>query len=142
MICERGGFICHRHNQVRDFTAGLFQEVCTHVVIEPELQPLTREQLGRSANTEDTARLDIRASSFWGNSQDAFLMLGSFTLLRPVTATEVKHPSIMSMNGRNGQRVCDVEHGTFISLVGSTGGGLAKEALIFFKRLAGLISVK
>ena len=89
LICKHDGFICHRHNQVCDFTAGLPQEVCTHVVTEPELQPLTDEQLGRSANTEDTARLDIRASSFWGNLQDAFLTLRSFTLLRAVTATGV-----------------------------------------------------
>ena len=38
--------------------------------------------------------------------------------------------------------MCDIEHGTFTPLVMPTGGGFAKEALVFFKRLAGLISVK
>ena len=110
LICKRGSFICHRHNQVCDFTAGLLQEVCTHVVTEPELQPLTGEQLGRSANTEDTARLDIRASSFWGSSQDAFCEIRVFYPFAP----SYRYRSVASLYREHeqkkwleyGQRVC------------------------------------
>ena len=38
LICKRGGFICHRHNQVRDFTGGLRQEVYTDVATDDDLQ--------------------------------------------------------------------------------------------------------
>ena len=41
--------------------------------LKPPLQPLSGETLiARSANTNDGARLDIRARGFWNASQDAF----------------------------------------------------------------------
>ena len=69
-----GRFSCLRHNEIRDFTAKLFREVCSNVRIESELQPLTGESLSyTSANRQDSARLDIRAQGFWGEQrQDAF----------------------------------------------------------------------
>ena len=54
-------------------------EVCHNVCVEPNLQPLTGEHLSlATANREDSARLDVRASGFWELSQQsAFLMYGS-----------------------------------------------------------------
>ena len=73
MMCHMGGFPTIRHNEIRDITATLLTEVCHNVATEPPLQPLTGETLtARSANTDDNARLDIRARGFWNNSQDAF----------------------------------------------------------------------
>ena len=146
LICQRGGFISHRHNQVRDLTAGLLQKVCAHVATEPELQPLTGEQLGRSANNDDSARLDIRASSFWCNQQDAFFDVRIF---HPF-ASSYRNRSLASIYREHerkerleyGRRVCQVERGTFTPLVMSTGGGLAREATAFYKRLANLLSEK
>ncbi len=41
----------------------MIQEVCTNVKIEPILQPLDGENLQlRTANREDEARLDLRAT--------------------------------------------------------------------------------
>ena len=40
MICQRGGLIIQRHNEIRDLEAELLDMVCYHVAIEPTLQPL------------------------------------------------------------------------------------------------------
>ena len=55
-----------RHNEVRDFTAGLLREVSYDVEIEPKLQPLAGEELAPSANRDSEARLDIKARGLWG----------------------------------------------------------------------------
>ena len=55
-----------RHNEVRDFTAGLLREVGYDVEIEPKLQPLAGEELAPSANRDSEARLDIKALGLWG----------------------------------------------------------------------------
>ena len=55
------------HNEIRDLTASLLDEVCGNVQIEPTLIPLSGEaQLGKPANTSSEARLDVSASGFWG----------------------------------------------------------------------------
>ena len=44
--------------------------VCPSVGIEPTLQPLNGESFPlRSTNTEEGARLDIRAQNFWDTSK-------------------------------------------------------------------------
>ena len=51
LSCPKGGFPSIRHNEIRDMTATLLTEVCNDVRIEPELQPVTDEELtGSSAN--------------------------------------------------------------------------------------------
>ena len=69
LSCNRSGFPILRHNEIRDLSAQLMDEVCTNVTIEPELQPLTGESMDLwSANIEDEACLDIRAYWLWGFS--------------------------------------------------------------------------
>ena len=51
----------------------MLTEVCPNVAIKPHLQPLSRETFRlASANTDDGARLDVRARGFWNARQDAF----------------------------------------------------------------------
>ena len=45
LSCARGGFPTIRHNEVRDITATLLTEVCHDVCVEPDLQPVTSNQL-------------------------------------------------------------------------------------------------
>ena len=80
LTCRCGGYIRHRHDQLRDLTATLLllQEVCINVAAGRQLQPLRGLELGQSANTDDCARLDIRAIGFWNGAQDAFLDLRVF----------------------------------------------------------------
>ena len=66
LSCPIGGFPTIRHNEVRDITASLLPEVCSNVTVEPQLQPLTGEQLQmRSASADSNARLDLSANSVW-----------------------------------------------------------------------------
>ena len=55
------------HNQLRNFTASILQEVCHDVALEPPLQPISGDQLHRAANASQEARLDISARGFWGD---------------------------------------------------------------------------
>ena len=56
-----------RHNEIRDLTATLLTEVCNDVCTEPELQPVTDEELiGATANSQAGARLDSAANGVWG----------------------------------------------------------------------------
>ena len=57
-----------RHNNLRDFTANLFTDVCRNVCIEPPLQALTGELLSHdTSNSTDGAHLDASAQGFWGD---------------------------------------------------------------------------
>ena len=49
-------------------TAHFLADVCHNAGLEPGLQPLNGEELNYygTANTEDGARLDVKADSFWG----------------------------------------------------------------------------
>ena len=56
MICKRGGFVTQRHNELRDLEAELLSMVCSDVEIEPVLQDISGEQLGRGSNRAPDAR--------------------------------------------------------------------------------------
>ena len=60
-------------------------EVYHNVGIEPPLLPVKGESLRyRSANTEDGARMDVRADSFWGpDRQGTFFDIRVFNPLAP-----------------------------------------------------------
>ena len=146
LTCRCGGFIGRRHDQIRDTTANLLREVAVNVSTEPHLQPLSGEQLGPSANRDDSARLDIKASGFWCDSKDAFFDV------------RVVHPFASSYRGQRleniyrqheqkkraeyGRRVREIEHGSFTPLVFTSVGGMAGEATVFYRRLASLLATK
>ena len=66
MICHRGGIPTLHHNEICDLTAELLAETSSDVSTEPRLQPMHDEVLQLwSANRDDEARLDVRASDFW-----------------------------------------------------------------------------
>ena len=47
MICQRGGLVIQRHNEIRDLQVELLDMVCYDVEVEPALQPITGEKLAR-----------------------------------------------------------------------------------------------
>ena len=62
--CKKGGFVTLCHNMIRDVTARLLKEVCHDVRVEPQLLPITGEDLKEAtANKSSEARLDISARS-------------------------------------------------------------------------------
>ena len=65
MICELGGFITQRHNELRDLKAEFLSMVCSDIEIEPVLQNIFGEHLNRGSNEAQDSRLDIHARGFW-----------------------------------------------------------------------------
>ena len=147
MVCHMGGFPTIRHNEIRDITGSLLTEVCRNVAIEPPLQPLSGETLeARSANTDDGARLDIRARGFWNAAQDAFFDVRVFypnaSSNRSTATSSAYRRHEQAKKRQYGQRVREVEHGVFTPLVFSSTGGMGREAITFYKRLADMLSQK
>ncbi|XP_063588678.1 uncharacterized protein LOC134765814 [Penaeus indicus] len=66
MTCKTGGFVCMRHDEVRDVTAQMLGEVSRDVRVEPSLIPTAGRNFSlQSTNTADDARLDVSANGFW-----------------------------------------------------------------------------
>lgn len=146
--CPCGAFPTIRHNDIRNLTATLLTEVCHGVCVEPHLLPLTGESMRyRSAIATDEARLDVKASGFWGSRfQAAFFDVRVFNSL----AASNQSSDLATVFRRHEQekrrcyeeRVREVEHGCFLPLVFSTSGGMGKGATSMYKRLASLLSTK
>ena len=45
-VCQRGGFIIQRHNEIRELEAEMLRMVCNDVEVEPVLEELTRKTFG------------------------------------------------------------------------------------------------
>ena len=147
MTCKKGGFVCIRHDEVRDLTANMLREVCHDVTTEPTLLPLEGENLRyRTANTSNEARVDVSARGFWTNGQKAFFDVRIFD----PTATCHRELSLEAAHRRNEQekerayseRIQQVDHGTFTPLVFTTSGGMSSKAKCFYSRLADLMALK
>ena len=148
LSCPRGGFPSIRHNEIRDITADLLSEVCHNVGTEPDLQPITDEQMTyRTANREDGAHLDVVAQSFWGRYRQCVYF--DIRVFNPF-AQSYLNTSLAQCYRRNEQekkreyeqRVREIEHGSFAPLVFSTYGGMGNTATIVYKRLASLHAEK
>ena len=124
MTCHMGGFPTIRHNDIRDITATLLTEVCHNVATEPPLIPLMGETFAaRSADTDDNARLDIRARDFWNNYQDALFGVRVFYPNAPSNRSADAYKRHEQAKKREyGQRVREVEHGNFTPPVVSSNG--------------------
>ena len=65
LSCKKGGFVTNRHNQVRNITATLLNEIYNDVQIEPQLQSLSGKYFdAKTANKHEDARLTIRQEDF------------------------------------------------------------------------------
>jgi hypothetical protein len=146
-ICHLGGFINMRHDELRNIIAREMSHVLKDVQCEPPLHPLSGEHvLPTSANTEQDARVDIRARGFWTSQQNAYfdvrvtyphaqsyLSKSLSSLLQSIENTKKRHYA---------DRINQVDHGTFTPLVFSSCGGMGVETGIALKRLASLIAEK
>ena len=97
--------------------------MCGDVSVEPDLQPLTGEQLAyATSNVEDGARLDIAANDFWGGRYEkSFFDICVFNPHAPsnrqcqLSACYRKHKRKKKRAYK--QRVREVEHASFTPLV-------------------------
>ena len=88
------------------------------------------------ANTEDGARLDVKAHGFWGNNmQRAFFDIRVFhpnaqsNMSSPLST--VYHKYEAEKECTYSQRVCEVEQASFTPLVFSSTGGMEREATAY-----------
>ena len=128
-------------------TASLLSEVCSNVSIEPQLQELNGEPVRDSANKEAGARLDIAADGFWGPRRErTYFDVRVFNPFAPSnkksSIAAVYRSQEREKRRAYCQRISEVELGSFTPLVFSSTGGVAKEASIFYKRLASRLSEK
>ena len=71
LSCSHGGYLGLRHNEVRDLLGEVLDEICVNDSLEPTLKPLDGEQLAPTANSSESARVDIKAGGFWGCGEQA-----------------------------------------------------------------------
>ena len=148
LSCSRGWLPTLHHNALRDLTASLLSEVCTNVAVEPPLQELSGEELsGATASRESGAWLDIITDGFWGLSRErtyfnvrVFNPYATSNWQSSLSTTYITHER--EKKRQYLQCICDVEHSSFSPLVFSSTGGMAKEASVFYKRLASLLFEK
>ena len=85
LSCSKGGFPTLRHNEIQDITASLLTEVCSEVCVEPNLQPVSSDQLnGATANSQEGVRLNVSANGVWGGRfQKTYFDVRVFNPLAP-----------------------------------------------------------
>lgn len=147
LSCKKGGFVTLRHNEIRDLTSIMLNEVCPDVRREPRLVEMDGEHLThRTANRSQEARLDISATGFWTPGQRAFFDIRVFDL----NARRYRGLELEKCFRRNegekkrhyNERVNNIENGTFTPLVFSTSGGMGRECKTFYKRLCEMMAEK
>ena len=148
LSCAKGGFPSIRHNEIRDLTANLLTEVCSEVRIEPDLQPISSDQLsGATANSQDGARLDVSANGVWGGRfEKTFFDVRVFNPHAPsnknLTPSACYRKHEKEKKRAYEQRIREVEHSSFTPLVLSATGGMGREATSFYKRLSSMLAQK
>ena len=124
MICQRGGLIIQRHNEIRDLEAELLDMVCYDVAIEPTLHPLAGEELNRGANTAQDSRLDVHCRGFWERQRAAFF---DVRICHPIADSykELSPKQIYKLHEdekkrKYASRIIEIENGSFTPLVFTT----------------------
>ena len=135
-----------RHNVVRDTIGEILQEVCKDVRIEPQLLPVTGEELPARANTADGARADVSAIGLWQPLNRAFLDIKVFNPLASSNATQdlqqVYRRHEQEKKAQYNDRVMEIEKGTFTPVIFSCSGGASKEANRLLKAIAQKLAEK
>ena len=146
MICQRGGLVIQRHNEIRDLQAELLDMVCYDVQVEPALQPITGEDLARGTNQAPDARLDVHCRGFWERQRAAFFDIRvchpNADSYRDLSPKQIYRIHENEKKRKYNSRVTEIEQGTFTPLVFTTTGGMAEECLRYHSRLAELLSAK
>jgi len=96
-----------------------------------------------TANKEACARLDIKASGFWGSRfQTSFFDVRVFNPYAPSNRSNPYRQHDNAKRRQYEERVREIEHGNFSPLVFSTSRGMGASTTVTYKRLAFLLSSK
>ena len=121
LSCKKGGFMTLRHNEVRDITSDLLDEVCVDVRKEPILQEVSNEDIPQKVNKSKEARLDNNALNFWTTDQRAFLDVKIFNLFAQrhskIAVEKCFRANENEKKRSYGNRVLQIENGSFTPLV-------------------------
>ena len=107
----------------------MLSEVCQDIEIDPQLQPLTGENMSlQSANTEDSAHLDVKARGFSRQGQYAFFDIRVAHLNaksnRALLTDQILCCAESKKKRSYNQRVTEIEHGTFMPLIFGINGAI------------------
>ena len=131
---------------MRIITSSLLRSVCEDVRVELQLQPLTGESFAPSTATGNEVRLDVGARGFWQADQMAFFDVRVFNPnARRYAEQELSKTYQLNEKEKKqlyNERITQVEHGTFTSLVLPATWGMGQESSKFYARLSELISEK
>ena len=140
LTCKKGGYVIIRHNIVRDTIAELLQEICKDVRVEPQLLPVTGEELPPRSNTADGARADVSTIALWQPLSRAFIDVKVFNPLATSNSAQdlqkVYKQHEREKKIQYNARVMEVEKGTFTPVVFSCSGGASPEASKLLKAIA------
>ena len=147
LSCKKGGFVSLTHNQARNLTAILLDEVCRDVCVESQLLQLTGENLNeKMAIRSDEARIDIAARNFWVTWQMAFFDVRVFNPIAKryvhMDTSEACQLNEKEKKKNYNKRILKVEDGSFRPIVMSAYGGIGKEGNKLCNRLAELLAEK
>ena len=108
---------------------------------------MTETLTKRTANTAEAAGLDMTACGFWGGRHERIFMdVRVFNPFAPSNRQMSLDNSFLKHEKEKKRAyeecVREVEHASFVPLVMSATGGMAKEATNFYKKLALLLAEK
>ena len=119
----------------------MLSEICQDIEIEPQLQPLTGENMSlQSANTEDSARPDVKARGFYRQGRCAFFDIRvahvNARSNRALSTDQILRRAESEKKRNHNQRVIKIEHGTFMPLIFGTNSAMGTKCSAFHKILA------
>ena len=121
MLCQRGGFLIQRHDELHESEAETLRMVCNDVEVEPVLQEVTGETLNHGANKAPDARLDIHARGFWERQRSAFFDVKvchpNADSCKDLTPKQI-YKMHESEKWQYAERVMEIEQGTFTPQAG------------------------
>ena len=115
--------------------------MCHEVQVETTLQPLSGEHFDHATlSTEDGTRLDVAMNGFLGGRcEKSYVYVKVFNPHAPTNRSSTqrsiyrRHKTVRKHAYE--ARIHEVDHGTFNPLVFSATGGMADQAIVFYKRL-------
>ena len=146
-ICILSGFIYMRHNDTTDFPASRMKEIYKDVEIEPKLQQLTGESfLSSITNADPNARADIRVRGFWTRGCKACFDTRVFypheQSFRSRPVMSIFRTMESDKKKKCGDRIREVDHGSFIPLAFFSCGSMGHEASVELRKLADALATK
>ena len=138
LSCKKCGFITLRHNEVPNITSELLDEVCVDVRKEPILQDVHVKQT--------KVKTPVSALNFWTTGQRAFFGVRVFNLFAQRHSNMAVEKCFRANENEKkvsyGNRALQIENGSFTPLFFAANGGVGKECIWLYKRLAEMIADK